>query len=234
MHHHPSLKTKQYQFRTAEQYILDAPPTIQLSSLKKMTCREYQLNERQFYYLHKKVKYQQLGVEELVQGLEEEGYEVHHTGVESPKDIPEIFIAVSPKMKNLYHQYKDVISFDLTFNLIKDRHPSGKKWKLGCFVATSAAKRITPLGLVVCLHETAETYCQIFKTYFGIMGSSPAVLVTDEEKAVRAALSELRDEGDFTGIHLLDSFHILKNVRKKLEVKEHLVYFRKLIHCRNR
>ena len=106
---------------------------------------------------------------------------MHHNAVDNPGSLPEVFVAVSSTMKSLYSKYRDVLSFDLTFNLIKDRHPSGKKWKIGCFVATSAAKRITPLGLVVCLHEKTEVY----QHYRGC----PGVLVTDEERVVGAALS---------------------------------------------
>lgn len=44
---------------------------------------------------------------------------------------------------------------------------------------------------------------------------------------------EMKEHGDFLGQHYLDIFHILRNVRKKLEVKEHLAFFSRLIRAKN-
>jgi len=49
-------------------------------------------------------------------------------------------------MKEMMVEYRDVISFDLTYNMVK-------QWKLGCFVAMSSAKHFAPLGLVMTLYE---------------------------------------------------------------------------------
>lgn len=38
----------------------------------------------------------------------------------------------------------------------------------------------------------------------------------------------------FGGIHLLDSFHILRNIRKRLHNREEMVHFWRLIHARNK
>lgn len=91
-------------------------------------------------------------------------------------------------MKKKYSRYKDVISFDLTFNLVKNLHPSGHKWKIGCFLGISSSKHIVPLGLVATLYETKEAYMQIFQTFFHVMQDQPNVIVTDEEKAIHSAL----------------------------------------------
>jgi hypothetical protein len=84
-----------------------------------------------------------------------------------------------------------VLSFDLTFNLIKNTHPSKHKYKVGAFMCTSSCKKLTPVGLVVSLHQSRETYAEIFSTFFKAMGSQPKVLVTDEEKAIRAGVKDL-------------------------------------------
>ena len=64
------------------------------------------------------------------------------------------------------------------------------------------------------------------------MGSPPPVIVSDEEKAMAAALNELQLKGEFSGRHFLDAFHILRNVRKSLRDKEHLFFFKKMLHAR--
>lgn len=58
------------------------------------------------------------------------------------------------------------------------------------------------------------------------MGGSPEVLITDEETGLLAAIRELKEDRMFKGVHLLDAYHILKNVRKKLDEREHLYFFR--------
>jgi len=95
-------------------------------------------------------------------------------------------------MKRLFKMYGDLVSFDLTFNLIKNKHPSGSKWKLGFFLATSSCKRITPLAVVATLFETKEVYVQILRTFFRAIGGQPPVIVTDEERAIHAAIEELQ------------------------------------------
>lgn len=50
---------------------------------------------------------------------------------------------------------------------------------------------------------------------------------------MHAAIVELEKTGEFKGSHYLDIFHILKNVKKKLEIKEHVFLFKRLVHARN-
>jgi len=74
---------------------------------------------------------------------------------------------------------------------------------------------------------------QVFRTFLTALGK-PNVIVTDEERAMHAALVELQQKGEWTGLHLYDAFHILHNARKKLARKEHVVYLARLLHSRNR
>ena len=69
-------------------------------------------------------------------------------------------------MKELFPKYGDVISFDFTFKLVKNTHISGQKWKIGLFLGTSSCKRMVPLGIVMSLYQTKESYLKIFRTYF--------------------------------------------------------------------
>lgn len=73
--------------------------------------------------------------------------------------------------------------------MVKDQSASGGSWKLGCFLGTSISKRMVPLALVLTLYENTEAYASIMSTFFRAMEGQPAVLITDEEKAIGAALS---------------------------------------------
>lgn len=72
-----------------------------------------------------------------------------------------------------------MVTFDLTFNLIKNTHESGLKWKVGIFLALTAAKKMAPLAIVCVLNTTKEVYVQLLRTFIGAMGTCPPVLVTD-------------------------------------------------------
>lgn len=81
------------------------------------------------------------------------------------------------------------------------------------------ARQIVPIALVATLHTTKEVYAQLFRTLFKALGGGPKVLVTDEEKAAVSAIAELQESGEFVGTHLLDGYHIVHNVRKRLTHK---------------
>ena len=60
-------------------------------------------------------------------------------------------------MKNSFKKFGHAVSFDVTFNLIKEKI-GGFSFKLGCFIALSQSKRIVPLTLVITLRETKAIY----------------------------------------------------------------------------
>lgn len=45
------------------------------------------------------------------------------------------------------------------------------------------------------------------------------MIITDEQAAIESALKQLKDDGDYQGYHLLDTFHILRNITKKTKKK---------------
>ena len=58
----------------------------------------------------------------------------------------------------------------------------------------SSSKKIVPFGLVLCIEETKERYYQIFKTFSNIMNSFPKVIISDDDKALDAALKDLQHD----------------------------------------
>ena len=63
--------------------------------------------------------------------------------------------------------------------------------------------------------ETKEDFYSAFANFFDIMGSQPQTIMTDQQLAIIGALKDLKDREEWSGAHLLDTFHILKNLRKK-------------------
>lgn len=58
---------------------------------------------------------------------------------------------VSPLMKQNFERYgrQQFVSYDLTFNLIKELHSSEKSYKIGMFVGLSCSRRIVPFALTI-------------------------------------------------------------------------------------
>ena len=54
---------------------------------------------------------------------------------------------------------------------------------------------MVPLALVVTLHETEEVYASILRTFFRAMEGQPAILITDQERAIQAAVRQLQEKG---------------------------------------
>lgn len=65
--------------------------------------------------------------------------------------------------------------------------------------------------------ETKADFKALFKYFFDIMGSEPKTMITDQQIAIGAALEDLKIEKSWSGSHFLDTFHILKNLRKRIK-----------------
>ena len=53
-----------------------------------------------------------------------------------------------------------------------------------------------------------------------MMKGESAVIITDEQASIESAIQQLKEEGDYQGEHLWDTFHILRNISKKTKNKE--------------
>jgi hypothetical protein len=50
-------------------------------------------------------------------------------------------------------------------------------------------------------------------------------IISDESIALKSAISQLIRDGIFDGVHLLDLYHVLKNIRKRLTNAKQLRLF---------
>lgn len=87
--------------------------------------------------------------------------------------------------------YGERVSFDLTFRLIKNRpeSESGGSWKMGVFLGLSATNRLVPFGVAITLDVNKDAYMDLFRMFFAAVGGQPKVIISDEERAIHAALT---------------------------------------------
>ena len=147
--------------------------------------------------------------------------------------LPEIFIASNKKMISLFKKYGTVCTFDTTFNIIKELTPNNGSYALGCLLGQGPDLSIMPFALVIISRETKETYLTVFRKIFWLMESQPTTIITDEHRSIIQALLSLKETGEWSGQHLLDSYHILKNLKKGLQNKSHISIFAEAISARN-
>ncbi len=55
----------------------------------------------------------------------------------------------------------------------------------------------------------------LFKSFLVIMKSRSCNFITDQQHSIASALNSLKIDSEWNGHHFLDTFHIIKNIRKK-------------------
>jgi hypothetical protein len=73
---------------------------------------------------------------------------------------------------------------------------------------------INIFAVCVLSKETKDAFKRLFVDFFERVGGCPQTIISDEQKAIKMALSELKESNKFVGVYLLDSFHLLTNVKK--------------------
>ena len=179
-HTHSLTKSRRLKFHAAINYIRSLPLLLPASALKHAIKPQFCLTDKQFYYVLAKSRGGPMPPSQLISSLEAEGYEIYaSTEPRSKWEPPELLFATNRIMKNQFQIYGETVSFDFSFNMVRNTHPTGKKWKIGCFLSLSSCKRLVPLAVVFSLKEQSDTYVQIFRTFFSAMGKPPKVIVSD-------------------------------------------------------
>jgi hypothetical protein len=65
--------------------------------------------------------------------------------------------------------------------------------------------------------ESESAFSELFLSFFEMMGREPDTILSDEQISIKSSLSKLQENGSWSGTHLLDKFHILKNIKKKVK-----------------
>ena len=68
----------------------------------------------------------------------------------------------------------------------------------------------------------------VFDTFININGE-PKSFITDEQNAIASAINKLQNNGAFSGTHLLDAFHVIRNFAKMSNRKDLMAEVRDII-----
>jgi hypothetical protein len=65
-------------------------------------------------------------------------------------------------MKQLFNLYGQVVSYDLTYNIIQERSNKNHQYAVGIFTGVNCFNRIIPFGITITCVETTEAFTKIF------------------------------------------------------------------------
>jgi hypothetical protein len=120
-------------------------------------------------------------------------------------------------MRDSYNRFGDMISFDVTYNLLRNITHDNHRFRVGIFTVGDTNQRILFAGLAIVAEETTATFFTIFDMFLNIHGRSPMSIITDDQQTIALAIDQLRSNEFFTGAHMLDPWHLLKSARIKLK-----------------
>ena len=83
-----------------------------------------------------------------------------------------------------YSKRLDVVTFDLTYKLIRELSPNGQDYRVGAFLTMSENYRITPLAILILDNEQKDTFKKVFLKFFEMFGCQPQTFVTDEQMTI--------------------------------------------------
>jgi hypothetical protein len=102
--------------------------THTIDEVRLLTLDRFNIKQARFHYIWSKMNWQ-IRFREATATLTNFGYLMReYQGAE--RDIPELFLAMSPTMRELYNIYGDTVAFDITYNLVKPRSTKKKQWGL--------------------------------------------------------------------------------------------------------
>ncbi|KAK7357612.1 hypothetical protein VNO80_16907 [Phaseolus coccineus] len=157
-----------------------------------------------------------------------------HVQKESPNFFYSIDLNEEQRLRNLfwidaksindYLSFNDVVSFDTTYIKSNDKLPFAP------FVGVNHHSQPILLGCALVADETKPTFVWLMKTWLRAMGGqAPKVIITDQDKALKAAIEEV-----FPNVrHCFSLCHILERIPENLSfvIKQHNNFLPKFNKC---
>ncbi|XP_010532500.1 PREDICTED: protein FAR-RED IMPAIRED RESPONSE 1 [Tarenaya hassleriana] len=131
---------------------------------------------------------------------------------------------VDAKSRDDYTSFSDVVSFDTTYVKFNEKLP------LALFVGVNHHFQPMLLGSALVADESKETFVWLLKTWLRAMGGrAPKVILTDQDKVLMAAISEVLPNTH----HCFALWHVLEKIPESFShvMKRHENFLRKFNKC---
>ena len=91
-----------------------------------------------------------MSLPQYIEQLERRDYDLSFDPFPVPEgQLPNIIVAISPEMKANFRAYGQTVCYDLTYNLIQQRTPTGKQYAVGVFTGVNCYNKIIPFGITI-------------------------------------------------------------------------------------
>ena len=88
-----------------------------------------------------------------------------------------------------YNKYSDIVTFDLTYGLLRNVAHDLRRYRVGIFGLQDSNLRALLGGIVFMVDETTEAMYQAFNLLFDIHGKAPTTLITDDQTSIASAVT---------------------------------------------
>jgi hypothetical protein len=103
-----------------------------------------------------------------------------------------MMIIASPAMMDSYNRFGEMISFDITYNLLRNITHDNHRFRVGIFTVGDTNQRILFAGLAFIADETTTAFFNVFDMLFNIHGRPPMSIITDDQHTIALAIDQLR------------------------------------------
>lgn len=134
--------------------------------------------------------------------------------------LPNIIVVVSESMRRNYVKYGDILSFDITYKLLKNFNSNGQQYNVGVFCVFDTNNRILIAGVAILCNESTDSMEKVFGMFIKLHNRPPQTIITDQQMTFAKAIQRLKDKKFYNGIHILDPFHVIRSIRKRLQKED--------------
>jgi hypothetical protein len=114
-------------------------------------------------------------------------------------------VIASAAIRDSYNHFGNAISFDITFNLLRNITHNNHCFRVGILTVGDTNQRILFAGLVIIVDETTATFFTVFDTFLNIYTQSLMSIITDDQLTIVLAIDQLRANKFLMGAHMPDS-----------------------------
>jgi hypothetical protein len=93
-------------------------------------------------------------------------------------------------MRDNYNRFGHMISFDVTYNLLRNITHDKYRLRVGIATVKDTNQRILFAGLTIIAEETTATFFTVFDMFLNIQGRSPMSIITDDQQTIALAINQ--------------------------------------------
>lgn len=214
--HKLRLTPKKAKTQEIKQYLMDLPAEDNMEHQLENVKNQFNLSLQQAKYLKSKLFWRFDNDDQLLEKLSQRNVTFRRDAERG------LLLLCSDSMKRNYDRYGDLLCFDITYKLLKKKKGQARHIGVGFFVGQDENTRITLFAMCTIATETTDNFKRLFAFFFECMGGRvPQTILTDDQRAMVSALEDLKAQQGYQYSHLLDWFHKMEGLKRRIRREQH-------------